>query len=429
LRRQEVVDCAGLRPLFLLCLPVLFLMKPCVLHLPKWYPNRYDDQDGDFVARHVAAIAPHAEAAVLFATVARGPLPRLIECEGDLHATVPTLRYYYRARPTGFGPLDKPLKLVLYFWCLGLGYQQLRQYWGHPPQLVHVHVLLRTGLFAWWLKLVHGIPYVVTEHWTLYLPERAHGIGWLRQWLTRRVVQHAAALHTVSQGLRTAMQQLGFVAPRSEVIANVVDTSLFALTPVARIPDQLLVVSAFHDKVKNISGVLRVVAQLRYRWPAVRLRVAGYGPDEGMLQQLAKELDLLTNNTVTFLGKLPHTEVAREMQQATALVSFSRAETFGCVFLEARATGCPVVGPATGGVPELFQPEGAFGLLVPPDDEAALTQAIEAVLNDSSVFEATRLHADAEARCSYSQVGQRFAALYATVLVSQATGYGVVAAS
>jgi glycosyltransferase involved in cell wall biosynthesis len=400
-----------------------------VLHLPKWYPHRYDDQDGDFVARHVAAIALHAETAVLFASVARGPLPRLIECEADLTARVPTLRYYYRAQPTGLKPLDKLLKLVLYFWCLARGYQQLLRHWGSPPQLVHVHVLLRTGLFAWWLKLTQGIPYIITEHWTLYLPARAHSIGWLRRWLTRWVTQRAAALHTVSEGLRAAMQQLGFLAPRSEVIANVVDTELFSLAPVARIPGQLLVVSAFHDEVKNISGVLRVVAELRHRWPTLRLRVAGYGPDETKLRQLAKELGLLTTNTVTFLGKLPHEEVAREMQQATALVSFSRAETFGCVFLEARSTGCPVVGPATGGVPELFEPEGAFGLLVPPDDEATLTRALEAVLSGTCVFEAAALHADAEARCSYTQVGQHFATLYRSILFVPAAGSGVVAAS
>ncbi|WP_258048930.1 hypothetical protein [Hymenobacter sp. NBH84] len=34
------------------------MTKLRVLMLPKWYPHRYDDQDGDFVARHVAAIAP-----------------------------------------------------------------------------------------------------------------------------------------------------------------------------------------------------------------------------------------------------------------------------------------------------------------------------------------------------------------------------------
>ncbi|UOQ72660.1 glycosyltransferase [Hymenobacter cellulosilyticus] len=387
-----------------------------ILHLPKWYPHRYDDQDGDFVARHVAAIAPHAEAAVVFAAVARGPLPRLTVCEAELHGPMPTLRYYYRARPTGFGPLDKLAKLLLYFWCVSQGYRRIVQHWGAPPQLVHVHVLLRTGLLAWWLKLTRGIPYVVTEHWTLYLPERAAGISSLRRVLTRLVVRRAAALHTVSEGLRDAMHRLGFENPRTAVIANVVDTALFAPGTAQRVPGQLLHVSAFHDAVKNVSGVLRVLAQLRPQWPGLRLRVAGYGPDEAALRQLAQDLNLMADGTVVFLGKLAHEQVAREMQQAAALVSFSRAETFGCVLLEARATGCVVVGPATGGVPELFRPVGRFGLLVPPDDEAALTQALTAVLSGQAQFDPATLRADAQLRCGYAHVGQQFADLYARVV-------------
>ncbi|GAA3923395.1 glycosyltransferase [Hymenobacter algoricola] len=402
---------------------------PRVLMLPKWYPNRYDDQDGDFVARHVAAIAPHAQVAVLFAAVARGPLPRWTDCEADLTGPVPTLRYYYRARPTGVGPLDKVLKLLLYFWCLSKGYRRLVQHWGGPPQLTHVHVLLRTGLFARWLQLTQGIPYLITEHWTLYLPERAAGIGWLRRTLTRQVVRRAAALHTVSAGLRDAMHRLGFRNERSAVIANVVDTELFAPGAAPRVPGQLLHVAAFHDAVKNLSGVLQVVAELRPQWPRLRLRVAGYGPDEAALHQLAADLGLLADGTVTFLGKLPHAAVAREMQQAAALVSFSRSETFGCVLLEARATGCPVVGPATGGVPELFRPEGSFGLLVAPDDEAALTQALTAVLAGTVRFDPATLRTDAQARCSYARVGQQFAALYAAILTGPAAASGISAAS
>ncbi|SNR54995.1 glycosyltransferase [Hymenobacter mucosus] len=391
-------------------------MKLRVLHLPKWYPNRYDNQDGDFVARHVAAIAPHTTAAVLFATVARGPLPSLIDCEAALTGSTPTLRYYYRARITGLAPLDKLLKLGLYFWCLGRGYRQLVRYWGGHPQLVHVHVLLRTGLFAWWLRLTRGLPYLITEHWTLYLPERASNIGRIRRLLTGRVVRHAVGLHTVSASLRDAMARLGFVHPHTAVIANVVDTAVFRPTERPRTAGQLLVVAAFHDAVKNISGVLRVVAQLHSCYPHMRLRIAGYGPDEAVLQQLAAQLGLLENGIVTFLGKLAHDEVAREMQQAAALVSFSRAETFGCVFLEARATGCVVVGPATGGVPELFQPPNTFGLLVRPDDEVAFGAALMAVLDGSCTYHPAVLRADAEARCSYPNVSAQFAALYAAVL-------------
>ncbi|UPL48640.1 glycosyltransferase [Hymenobacter sublimis] len=394
-----------------------------VLHLPKWYPNRYDDQDGDFVARHVAAIAQAAategravQAAVLLATVARGPLPNLLEQDLDFTGPVPTLRYYYRNRITGLAPVDKLLKLGLYFWCLSSGYRRLQQHWGGRPNLVHVHVLLRTGVWAWWQRLRHGIPYLITEHWTIYLPERAHHMSWARRQLTRLVVRRAAALHTVSESLRGAMQQLGFENPRTVVLANVVDTNLFAPAATPRIPGQLLVVSAFHEQVKNIGGILRVVARLRPQWPQLRLRLAGYGPDEHLLQQQAAELGLLADATVVFLGKLPHPAVAQEMQQAAALVSFSRAETFGCVLLEARATGCPVVGPATGGVPELFHPPNTFGLLVPPDDEAALEQALTILLTNSATFAPDVLRADAEKRCGYKPVGRQFIDLYASIV-------------
>ncbi len=410
---------------------------PRVLHLPKWYPHRYDDQDGDFVARHVAAIAAHggADGAVLFATVARGPLPGLVASEEDFTGPVPTLRYYYRAAPTGLPLLDKPLKLLLYFWCLRRGYRRLRQHWGgQAPDLVHVHVLLRTGLFALLLRAVRGIPYIITEHWTLYLPERAAGISWLRRVLTRAVVRRAAALHTVSDGLRRAMTALGFVNARAVVIANVVDTDLFRprmaagagvkhpATVAAQAAGEaaakptLLHVSAFHDGVKNISGVLRVVARLRERWPGLHLRIAGYGPDEAMLRAYAAELGLLADGTVAFLGKLPHAAVAAEIATATALVSFSRAETFGCVLLEARASGCPVVATRTGGVPELFQPENTFGLLVEPDDEAALERALQQLLAGAVHFDPAQLRADAAARCAPAAVGAAFGALYRQVL-------------
>ncbi|WP_460676916.1 glycosyltransferase [Hymenobacter coalescens] len=386
--------------------------------LPKWYPHRYDDQDGDFVARHVAAIAGHAQAAVLLATVARGPLPRLAVLEADWQSSTPTLRYYYRARLTGLGPLDRLLKLLLYFGCVLHGYRLLLRRWGRPD-LVHVHVLLRTGVAAWLLRRLQGLPYIVTEHWTLYLPERHHLIGPLRRLLTRWVVRRAAALHTVSQALGDAMRQLDFTSPESVVIANVVDTALFfpAAESASPTPGRpLLHVSAFHDAVKNVSGVLRVVAGLRAERPGLRLRIAGYGPDEARLRAYAAELGLLADGTVIFLGKLAHADVAREMQRAAALVSFSRAETFGCVLLEARACGCPVVATRTGGVPELFQPEGAFGLLIAPDDEAALAHALRTVLGGQLALPTERLRADAEARCSPAAVGQAFGALYRRVL-------------
>jgi starch synthase len=397
-----------------------------ILHLPKWYPHRYDDQDGDFVARHIATIATGGveaqpvQSAVVFAAVARGPLRGLTELEADLSGPVPTWRYYYRARLTGIAGLDRSLKLLLWLYCALRGVRAVQQHWGGArPNLVHVHILLRTGLLAWGLRLAWGLPYVVTEHWTLYLPQRRAAMSGLRRILTRLVVRRAGALHTVSAALAEAMADLGIRASYTQIIANVVDTKLFRPAPnpqpiaTAR---RLLHVAAFNDSVKNLSGVLRVMAKLRPDWPGLQLRVAGYGPDEQRLRHYAAELNLLADSTVVFVGKLPHTVVAAEMQQATALVSFSRAETFGCVLLEARACGRPVVATRAGSVPELFEPVGAFGLLVEPDDEVGLAAALTQVLQSGSQFDPTSLQADAAARCSATAVSTAFGHLYQHVL-------------
>ena len=391
-----------------------------ILHLPKWYPHRYDDQDGDFVARHIATIAaqPGLESAVVFAAVARGPQRGLVAQERDLTGPVPTWRYYYRARLTGLGFLDRALKLGLWAGCALHGIGAVRRHWGGVgPDVVHVHILLRTGLLAWVLRAVRGWPYVVTEQWTIYLPERRAALGRVRRVLSGWVVRRAAALHTVSWALAEALAALGARAPHTVVIANVVDLDLFQPAAPAQVAGRtLLHVAAFHDQVKNLSGVLRVVAGLRPAWPGLRLHVVGYGPDEARLHRYAAELGLLADGTVAWLGKLPHAAVAAEMRQATALVSFSRAETFGCVLLEARACGRPVVGVRAGSVPELFEPAGAYGLLVDANDEAALATALAAVLAQPEAFDPARLRADAAARCGPAEVGRAFGVLYARIL-------------
>ena len=394
------------------------LKPPRVLMLPKWYPHRYDDQDGDFVARHVRAIAVQggAEAAVVFATVACGPLSGLVEAVEEFNGPVPTLRYYYRAAPTGLPLLDKPLKLLLYYWCLLRGYRRVRLHWdGQQPDLVHVHVLLRTGLFAWALRALRGIPFIVTEHWTLYLPARAGSISGLRRELTRAVVRRAAALHTVSANLREALAALGATNERAVVIPNVVDTEQFRPADASvRQPDSLLHAAAFNENAKNLRGLLRAVASLRGQVPGLKLRIAGYGPDEALVRRQAEELGLVADGTVVFLGKLAHAEVAVEMQRAACFVLFSNIENLPCVLIEAQASGLPAVATRVGGVPELLPADGRYGQLVPAGDEAALAVALRAVLAAPPAPAALRAHA--VARFSVAAVGRAFGTLYRQVL-------------
>ncbi len=398
-----------------------------VLHLPKWYPHRYDELDGDFVARHVAAIAaapgPPLQSAVVFATVARGPLPTLIEEEADLSGPVPVWRYYYRARPTGLPGLDKLLKLGLWLVCLRRGLCAVHRNWGGAlPDVVHAHVLLRSGLLAAWLRWWHGVPYILTEHWTGFLPVNAPRLGVARRWLAGWAVRQAAAFAPVSADLANALMQLGGLNPRTVVIPNAVDTDLFYPSAVPAQRRGLLHVAAFNEQAKNLSGLLRVVARLRTARPelAVSLRVAGYGPAAGPLHQLAAALGLLADGTVTFLGKLSYPEVAAEMRQAACFVLFSNYENLPCVLIEAQASGLPAVATRVGGVPELLPADGTAGLLVPPGDEAALAAAIAAVLTAApGRFATEALRQRAVARFSLAAVGTAYRHLYAVVLAAR----------
>lgn len=72
--------------------------------------------------------------------------------------------------------------------------------------------------------------------------------------------------------------------------------------------------------------------------------------------------------------------VRQALAHATALVLGSRwPENAPLVILEARAAGCPVIAPDIGGIPEILE-HGRDGLLYPPGDEAALAEALRAVL-------------------------------------------------
>ena len=91
---------------------------------------------------------------------------------------------------------------------------------------------------------------------------------------------------------------------------------------------------------------------------------------------------------VRFPGPLTGADLAQSYGAADLLVLASRAETYGMVVTEALARGLPVVAAEVGGVPEALGhgADGARpGLLVPPDDPAALGAALRAWLGDAGL--------------------------------------------
>lgn len=93
--------------------------------------------------------------------------------------------------------------------------------------------------------------------------------------------------------------------------------------------------------------------------------------------------DLVTRlkleDKVTLLDVRPHSEVMDILQRSDLFCLPSRDEPFGIATLEAAMLGCPVVCAEVGGIPEIVKNEKS-GLLVPPDDVDALTQALDRMI-------------------------------------------------
>lgn len=122
---------------------------------------------------------------------------------------------------------------------------------------------------------------------------------------------------------------------------------------------------------KGVDTLIRGIASL----PLLPLWIAGRGPEEARLRQLADELGA---HHVRFLGFQPPEELAKLRSSAEAMVLGTKMyENASGVILEGLASGLPCFATNVGGNPELIQ-EGETGWLLPPDDPDAWKQAFVA---------------------------------------------------
>ena len=126
--------------------------------------------------------------------------------------------------------------------------------------------------------------------------------------------------------------------------------------------------------IKGHLVLLRALAQARSRVPGLELEVAGRGPLEPALRELARELGI--EDAVRFLGFVSPVQAA--LEQAAVVVVPSLGEGFGMVALEAMERARPVIASAVGGLPEIVE-DGKTGIVVEPGDADALAEAIVAL--------------------------------------------------
>ena len=332
-----------------------------VLHVASWFPSEVHRSLGNFVARHVEAVAKECETEVWAPIPVKGAASAVtkmraangVENMTNERGSWTIRRLYHEAtRPQLVGV------------ARAMAGQAASGSW--KPDVVHLHVAYAAGsaAVAWAQKW--NVPVVLTEHWTAYHDFKS--MPWWRRRVVSDVVRHADVICPVSEDLESAMRT---AIPRAQgamrIVPNVVDTERFKIAEpelLSGVPvgisrrkmerdhlNRILHVSSLNDDQKNVTGLLDALKGLMRNHGSLRATfVGGEAADLGGYKAKVDAMGL--SERIAFTGPLGTADVIRHMQTHDVLVLNSRRENFPCVIPEAWACGLPVMSTDVGGIRE-----------------------------------------------------------------------------
>ena len=275
------------------------------------------------------------------------------------------------------------------------------------PDIIHAQ-FYSIGAIAAVLKKRYKVPFVITEH-SSKLNTDLQNISQLDLNLAKSAYQCADKLIAVSHALAANLKNN--FQEEATVIPNIVDVSQFQY--VERTPkDDFTFISVGNlVKIKGFDQLLEAFAEAFKADNTVKLSIVGDGPELENLQNTVTRLNL--NGKVSLLRTIGRNRIKSFYQEGDAFVLASHSETFGVVFIEAMATGLPVIATSCGG-PNDIVTENA-GYLIPVDDRQALVSALQAMRNNAYNFNSLEISRNCIEKYSPETVGRQIIEAYASV--------------
>lgn len=371
-----------------------------ILHIPSWTPDEDNPMRGNFIERHIAAISSYVPCITLqFISSKKKKKNEIIENKSQ-HIIV---KYYLFSHFLHKIPLFRKLYILR---TAKKALSSLTRTYGKPAA-IHLHVAYPFGLIALATSKKYKIPLFLTEHWSIYHRDNIKKLNYFQYRLVQQVFKQAVIYTAVSEQLRHYISSL-FPDAQGVVIPNVVDTTVFkpALKEANRVKT-MVHISTLDEASKNISGLLRAVHELHKIRSDFILNIIHERKNDDAEQYVVKHQ---LTNVIHFLGRKTTDEVSQILQTSDFLVQFSNYETFGCVVAEALASGKPVVTSAVPAILEMVTSER--GIVVPINDEKALTLAMQEMLDNFHRYSPQQLFQFINENFTPSIVGKQFNDMY-----------------
>lgn len=217
------------------------------------------------------------------------------------------------------------------------------------------------------------IPYISWTDGTLH-SER--NINLIQKFLRRYVIRYASAYLASSRKAKEAQLAYGAEAERCFVSFLTVDIDKYLLEIRNREKGRILYAGSLIER-KGVDLLLKALQGIEEEY---LLMLAGSGPEEERLKQLAKELGI--EGKVEFLGYLSQEELKKEYERSSIFVLPTREDCFALVIIEAMCVGLPIISSIyADGAYDLIE-DGENGYIVDPYDTERFRNIIKELLKD-----------------------------------------------
>jgi glycosyltransferase involved in cell wall biosynthesis len=261
--------------------------------------------------------------------------------------------------------------------------------------IVHLHYPCYGNALMVSLARVFGAkkPLVVSYHMDTVGRGLRRPVFWLhRKFFAPRFLRQASVIAVASRDYA----EHSLLAKYPELMSKVVeinfgvDTARFSpKTPflpggIKGVDKKNILFVAALDEQHYFKG-LHVLLEAMVKVPDAKLTVVGDGNLKENYIRKAKELNI--SDRVVFAGRVSDEELPKYYQDADVFCSASidRSEAYGIVLMEAAASGLPALATNIAGVRSVVE-DGETGLLVPPNDPAALAEALRDMLSDAALL-------------------------------------------
>lgn len=369
-----------------------------ILSWASWYPSERQPGHGIFIKKHIDVIAQQHEVRVFFCHWDKG----LFGFERKVTVVKNKTEVAYEV------PSFLPLKWLCFF-VIPMVEALVFVLKKGKIDVFHMHAAYPLAIATVGLELFFIPRWVLTEHWYGY----NDGVGIynnmnaLARGLLAQRIRRMDAVSAVSESLQKDMQRHNLLSERFVLTPNVVEIPIVISTKKTGTSFSFFTLSNLLDNQKNLSGIIRAFCQALLKNKNLQLHIYGSGSDEVMLKNLAGSF---LEKNIFFAGFVPNYALPSVYAKHDAFVLFSNYETFSIATAEALAHGLPAIVSRCGG-PEDFV-NANNGILVAPQNEAALTEAMLYLAQNFEQYKAQKISASVASFFNIEQITAAFNKLY-----------------